>query len=107
MTKCLVIGHKSLGYLVGPSDDDDDDDDDDEVGQLCMVEYGKGWRPSRLIASCKLPLCVLSVQLTLLFMFSHVYNCIQTIISPSLYQACAGPWARINVATIYDLRRFT
>ena len=44
-------------------DDDDDDDndeeeDDDEVGQL-WIEYRKGWRPSRLIASCKPPLCVL------------------------------------------------
>ena len=39
-------------------DDDEEDDDDDEVGQL-WIEYRKGWRPSRLIASCKPPLCIL------------------------------------------------
>ena len=39
-------------------DDDKEDDDDDEVGQL-WIEYRKGWRPSRLIASCKPPLCIL------------------------------------------------
>ena len=38
-------------------EEDDEEEDDDEVGQL-WIEYRKGWRPSRLIASCKPPLCI-------------------------------------------------